>query len=421
MLESIVRTSMIEHMEKNRLFSLAQHGFIHKRSCLTQQLESLEDWTKAIDSRSCVDVIFMDIKKAFDTVPHRRLLAKIASYKFDAAIQDWIGEYLRNRKQRVMLNNEASDWLNVTSGVPQGSVLGPLLFVIYINDLPEDLKCPVKLFADDTKLYKEIKSSEDSTALQSDLDTLSLWSKNWKLSFHPQKCSVLRIGKGDHCANYSLDTVALKVVEEEKDLGVIIDHRLSFQSHINKTAAKANSIMGIIRRTMTYINPRTFLLLYKTLVRPILEYNNTVWCPQFKYLIAKTEAVQRRATRIVPDLKGLSYSDRLRALDLPTLAYRQLRGDIINVYKYLNGLYDVDTSKLFVLDTKNSGTRGHSLKLEKHRANLKRRSDFFSMRTVSVWNSLPEQIVLAPNLNSFKAHLDRHWCEKDLFYDPDCF
>ena len=182
-------------MEKNSLSNKSQHGFMKTRSCMTQLLETLEEWTDLLDKKFSIDVIYLDFQKAFDTIPHQRLLSKVHAYGIRGQVYEWIRNFLLNRRQRVVLNNSKSNWTEVISGVPQGSVLGPILFILYINDLPDAISCVSKLFADDTKLYRTVDSYGDSNMLQMDLYELDNWSESWQMKFNIQKCKVLHLGK----------------------------------------------------------------------------------------------------------------------------------------------------------------------------------------------------------------------------------
>jgi len=210
----------------------------------------LDKWTASLDDKKDIDVIYMDFQKAFDKVPHQRLLQKLKGYGFGDCLIKWVNGFLSQRKHRVIVNGTASKWAEVTSGIPQGSVLGPVLFVIYINDLPKEVESEVYLFADDTKIFSEITNEGDSGKLQDDLDALYAWSNKWLLKFHPHKCKVLNLGrKNRETYNYTLDNTILEHVEGEKDLGITIDNNLKFTDHINNKVKKANQIMGIIRRS----------------------------------------------------------------------------------------------------------------------------------------------------------------------------
>ncbi len=211
--------------------------------------------------------------------------------------------------------------------------------------------------------------------------------------------------------------VNIEVVDEEKDLGVKVDNELSFDSHIEGQVNKANKLLGLIRRSFDNLEAETFTILYKSLVRPILEYCNVVAHPQFERQRKLLEGVQRRATRMVPQLRGLDYIQRLEKLKLPSLYYRRARGDIIEAYKYLHGLYQVDPCPLEI-DQKGN-TRGNSLKLLKKRHEKAVRKNFFTYRVVNPWNKLPDEVVLAPTINTLKNRLDKHWQKFHYTLDSD--
>ena len=220
-LEKIVREEMIKHLINNNLISEHQHGFVPGRSCTTQLLEAMDQWTNILDDNGSIDIVYMDYMKAFDSVPHRRLLLKLSSSGVKANVLSWVKDFLSNRKQRVVINGVKSSEANVTSGIPQGSVLGPLLFVIYINDLPRDLKTNAKMFADDTKLYVRSDTDTGPQDLQDDLDTLQDWSEKWLLRFHPQKCGVMKLGKASKQEYYMGQPVIPNDNSTRTKLGVI--------------------------------------------------------------------------------------------------------------------------------------------------------------------------------------------------------
>src|SRR6218665_1193904 len=231
----------------NNLLSANQHGFTRNRSCLTNLLETLEEWTEALDEGCGVDAIFLDYQKAFDTVPHQRLLSKLKGYGISVMLLEWIRNFLMYRKMRVVINGEETNWAAVLSGVPQGSVLGPLLFLIYVNELPDIIESSVRMFADDTKLWRKIQNEEDEQILQQDLDRLENWSETWLLKFNASKCKVMQIGRKRN-VNYHLrsgmDIVNLTETEMEKDLGVWIDKDLKWSHQCRKAASKAMSVLG---------------------------------------------------------------------------------------------------------------------------------------------------------------------------------
>ena len=193
-METIVRGKMIAHLKDNNLICDQQHGFTSGRPCVTQLLDTLDCWTEILDKGGSVDVVYMDFRKAFDSVPHRRLMRKVEAHGIRGRVYQWTQNFLTNRTQEVTVNGVRSAEAAVTSGIPQGSVLGPLLFIMYINDLPDHVDNEVRIFADDTKVFKEVKG-DDRSSLQEDLDRLFDWSRDWLLSFHPEKCCFMRIGQ----------------------------------------------------------------------------------------------------------------------------------------------------------------------------------------------------------------------------------
>ena len=218
-------------MATNNLFTTHQHGFRKGRSCVTQLIEVMEDWTNELDNHSSIDAIFFDFQKAFDTVPHQRLLRKLKGYGISGKVYKWIESFLMGRKQRVVLNGEESSWTPVASGIPQGSVLGPILFLIYINDLPDVVKNLLKLFAGDTKIYAKVNNIEEKDILQEDIRSLNDWSNKWQLKFNKSKWKHLHLGR-DTEFTYEMDGDTITTTTEEKDPGVLMDNQLKFQAHI---------------------------------------------------------------------------------------------------------------------------------------------------------------------------------------------
>lgn len=412
----MVREEITKHMSSNDLYSVHQHGFRRGRSCATQLLEVTEDFTSVLDQGNSIDCIYLDFRKAFDSVPHKRLLLKLKSYGIRGKMWSWIESFLENRLQRVVVNGEPSASAKVTSGVPQGSVLGPELFLLFINDLPEvlsSLKSTVKIFADDTKLYCEVNDQQDSEILQQDLTSINKWADRWQLPFNNDKCKVIHYGKRNHHFNYKLreNGQNLKATTTEKDLGVTFDDQLKFSEHVNKVATSANRKMGIIKRTFSSLDTNNFKLLYKSIVRPSLEYCSQVWHPILKQDQDKLEKVQRRATKSVPSLKEKSYPERLTHLGLPTLAYRRHRADLLQVFKIVKGVEDIKPDSFFKFAT-DSRTRGHDFKLKKQHVRTKKRQNAFSERVNNEWNNLSDKAVNSLTVNSFKSNLEKDWKNK---------
>ena len=236
----------------------------------------MQDWTLSFNDNIQTDVIYLDFAKAFDTVPHQRLLIKLKNSGIRGNALNWIRSFLANRRQRVVLRNGVSGWQSVKSGVPQGSILGPLLFLIYVNDMPNCVFSTAKMFADDTKLYHQIRIHEDCSILQDDLNSLAAWTDKWLLRFNATKCVVIKI-KMSFLYMYTLNGHVLEQVSTQKDLGVTISDSLKPSEHIATIIKKANQRTGLIRRCFSNLTKDKVLILYTSLVRPILEYVSPVW------------------------------------------------------------------------------------------------------------------------------------------------
>ena len=233
--EKFVRDSVIKFLEGQGIINKNQHGFRNGRSCCTQLLEIMEIWTKWFDQGLPWDVIYTDFSKAFDTVPHNRLMYKLDRLGIRGDLYNWIKDFLSDRQQRVMVGDSKSEWLPVTSGIPQGSVLGPVLFVIFINDMPDVVNANIKLFADDTKIFKAVQNLENIENLQEDINKMYKWSLDWQLPFNVNKCKVVHFGKNNINHSYKMNRQDLIMENEEKDLGVTFDPKLNFNAHINNT------------------------------------------------------------------------------------------------------------------------------------------------------------------------------------------
>lgn len=417
LLERIIKADMTKYLEENKFIVRNQHGFRSGRSCVTQLLEIMNIWTEILDKNSAIDCVYLDFAKAFDKVPHHRLNLKMKSYGIGGNLLNWLTDFLDNRKQQVVIKDTFSDIKDVTSGIPQGSVLGPLLFIIYINDLPEAVNSEVQIFADDTKIFKAIETVADSLTMQEDLNNILEWSSKWQLPFNISKCKIIHFGKNNPEYEYTMTDNRLEKVDFEKDLGVTFDRNLKFSKHISLIVSKANSRLGMIKRNFDNLSIEVFLPLYKSLVRPLLEYCSSIWNPTLKMEYDEIEKVQRRATKLVTNLKNLSYQDRMRYLKLDSLAFRRRRCDIIQVFKIFKGIDKLNQQEFFTLNDR--PTRGHSLKISKPRANSSLRQNSFSFRIVNDWNSLSESTVTCTSVNSFKSALSKEWRDHPERYLED--
>ena len=417
--ESIVRDHVMKHFLSNNLLSNRQYGFIPGRSTVLQLLKMLDDWTLKLEYGGQIDVIYTDLEKAFDKVPHKYLIYKLKQYKLDPNVAQWIVSFLMDRQQRVVIDGSCSEYSNVVSGIPQGSVLGPVLFIIYINDLVGycEMDSSIFLYADDAKLYRLITTENDRLTLQKDLQAIVYWINKYMLKLNEAKCKVVSYGRHiDKSFSYSINGNDLENLDSYKDLGVIFDSKLKFGLHINEKVNKANAMLGIIKRNFTDLSKHAFLCLYKSMVRSHLEYAEPVWNPHYKEYIEKIERVQMRATKLLPGLKNKTYSARLKHLKLPTLKFRRIRGDLIELYKMINNIYDKDIS-LYINFAPCTRTRGSSKKIFAQHCKYDLRKHYYLNRVARLWNGLPESIVSAPTVNTFKNRLDLFWGNQHALYD----
>ena len=266
---------------------------------------------------------------------HKLCLSK--HFCVSGKVFNWIESWLTNRRQRVCIQGKFSNWIPVTSGVPQGSVLGPVLFLIFINDLDEGLRSQIIKFADDTKVFCKLSEVQDCENLQKDLVSLQKWTQDWQMQFNIDKCKVMHIGRHNPEFEYTMMDKQLEIVNEEKDLGVLICDDLKPSAHCIYSYNKANRMLGLVKRTFSTKDPSILLRLYKSIVRPHLEYCSPAWSPKYVKDKELLEKIQHRFTRFFNDLRDLDYADRLRRLGLWTLEEQRNSADLIEVHMIVNG------------------------------------------------------------------------------------
>ena len=410
-MESCIRDCIVKHMELNKLIRPSQHGFMRNKSCTTNLLEFMEKVTAEVDQGNAMDLVYLDFSKAFDKVPHKRLIEKMKAHSVNGRLLQWIQRWLQGRTQRTVLNGKGSTWQAVRSGVPQGSVLGPLAFIVFINDIDEvagDISI-INKFADDTKCGQVVRDEHDLELLQSCLDRLVEWTDKWGMQFNVDKCKVMRVGKTDLPLNYSMNGVKLKQSEEEKDIGVVVQANLKPSKQCTRAAQRANNVLSQVTRSFHYRDRKTFLKIYKQYVRPHLEFSVPAWSPWSVADKDTLEKVQERAVRMVSGLQGKTYTERLQELHLPSLELRRRHYDLAQVYKIVHGKDNVKRETWFEMVGSNPArTTRHTqdeLNIRKKFPRLEIRKHFFSNRIVDEWNSLPSEVKLSKNVAVFKKQI----------------
>ena len=409
-MEHIICSNIMKHSRFHEILYALQHGFLEGRSCETQLLEFVQDISNNMQDGLQSDVCVLDFSKAFDKVGHQRLLEKLRWYGIGGETNGWIESFLTNRTQSVLVEGVSSSTVPVLSGVPQGSVLGPCLFLFYINDIAEGLTSTTRLFADDTMIYLAVKNESDAKHLQSDLDLLTDWESKWMMEFHPDKCEIISITRKRKptAYNYTLHGHDLKHVDHAKYLGITISHDLRWNKHVENTTNKANNTLNFLRRNVNVSNPKVKEQAYKSLVRPILEYGSTVWDPYTAVLSKKIEMIQRRAARFT--LHRYSYTSSvgtmLDHLGWQTLAERRRLSRLAMFYKIQNNLVAINMHQYLTPKTLSSPTRTENTMAYNIPSSTKDYHKYaFFPRTARDWNKLPQSVVSATSLDSFKSGL----------------
>jgi hypothetical protein len=375
------------------------------KSCTTNLLEFMEKITEAADRGEPIDVIYLDFAKAFDKVPRERLLKKLQAHGVTGNVHRWIRAWLTGRQQRVAVNGKLSSWKEVLSGVPQGSVLGPILFTIFINDL-DGAATAIKIirkFADDTKVGHGVSTPEEAGVLQECLDNLVKWAEDWGMQFNAEKCKVMHVGRSNQRFQYSMGGVVLGETEEEKDVGVTINKSLKPTGQCTRAANTARGVLGQVTRAFHYRDRHVFIQLYKQYVRPHLEFAAPAWSPWLIGDVKALEDVQIQAVKMVSGLKSKDYHERLAELGMPTLEERRREMDMVQTFKIVKGIDNVNSQDWFTKAV-NRGTRGTSGldNLVKPRSEHEYRRHFYSQRVIDDWNSLPDHVKEARNVHCFK-------------------
>ena len=407
--ERVIRCKMVNFIEGNNLLNPNQHGFRSGRSCLTQLLHHIDDIINDLCNDSNADVIYLDFSKAFDKVDHNILLRKLWAYGIRGRLYRWIEAFLRDRKQFVIVEGWKSFLAAVISGVPQGTVLGPLLFLLYIDDITTVvLHSKIKIFADDSKIHKLIRSLLDRLLLQEDLERVVDWAESNNMELNEEKFQLLQHGKNnDLKLPYTLPSgQVLYSAPYVKDLGVYVDSDLKWRTHIAMKSQKAKNMASWVLRTFTTRDTETMMLLYKSYVRSHLEYCGPLWSPHLKCDIIQIEAVQRSFTAKISGFRALNYWERLRRLSLYSLQRRRERYTIILTWKIYNDILPNSVNIVFRESSRHGTSCTRPLGDSKYSSINTLRFNSFASTASALYNVVPPHIKSLNTLTKFKSALD---------------
>ena len=414
-MERMIHSELMSTLEAHHLISTHQYGFRRGHSTSHLLLETVNDWAKVLQCRDSCHCLLLDYAKAFDSVPHQRLLLKLQSLGVHDQLLKWICSFLTTRSQRVVINGQFSEWLSVDSGVPQGSILGPLLFILYVDDIRSVVQTSsLRLFADDVCLYAQISSDDDCLKLQNDLSRIYNWSTKWQLKLNPQKCDALNISnkRSPVVFNYFIGSSPISWSKKVKYLGIIFNSTLKWHDQCHYVVSKATQCLNRLRRAMYGCTSAAKAHAYKAIVRPCLEYACTVWSPYAAGDIKAIESVQRRSARWIkssydPILQNWTKSSEscISELGWPLLHSRRKYFSVLMVYSILKGA-PIAFLKYFQFNSLPTRTHPLTLALTSSTINAFRHS--FFVAAPFLWNSIPHAILSEPNKNLFKSKL-RHF------------
>ena len=407
-----MHSNISSHFDSHNVLNNAQHGFRKKRSCISQLIITLNDFADCLKSKQQIDAILLDFSKAFDKVDHEGLILKLEHLGVRDSLLAWIRSFLIGRNQKVLVDGVSSDPKPVLSGVPQGTVLGPLLFLVYINDISDGLSkgSQINLFADDGLLYRTINNIKDSEALQTDLNLLQKWEKEWKMEFHPQKCQLLRVSNKQNkiLYNYKIHNIPIIETSSAKYLGVLIDSNLSWKSQYNYVNKKANHVLSLLKRNFHFCSTSVKSKCYTTLIRPIVDYGCEVWDPHFQTDIDFIEKIQKRAARFATNnycMKSGNSSKNLSSLNWDTLENRRSK---IKLTTFQNARLENIYIPLSHLKHNSSRTRagGNGLTYSREFSPVDGHIYSFFPSVTRLWNQLPTEVKSCNDVDSFKININ---------------
>ena len=415
--EKLVFKEVFNYLRDNDLITMHQSGFMPGDSTVHQLTYLYDLFCKALNDKKDVRLVFCDQSKAFDRVWHAGLVFKLKSFGITGPLLDWLMDYLRDRLQRISIDGIYSIWELIKAGVPQGSVLGPLLFIIYINDIVENIKSGIKLFADDTSLYITIDDNlnEATDQLNSDLDLLKAWSSQWLVDFNPQKTKSIYISLKktvpDDLPPLYFDNVELENVDSHKHLGLILNTSLSWKDHIVSIASTANKKLNLLAHLKNLLDRKTLFIMYTSFIRPSIEYANVIWCNCTDTENDFLEGIQRRAARIITGGTISTSSKCLyEELAIETLKCRRDRNVMLMFHKIV-----FENAPFYLAELKPETTA------QRQTYNLRKTNNFttplcriqkyqksFLPHAIDLWNKLPSDTKTLRDYDLFKSELEKN-------------
>lgn len=415
MLEHIIASNIYAHLESNNFFFTNQHGFRKGHSCETQLFEFTTDLHSNMNSNLQTDCLFLDFAKAFDRVAHCRLILKLSSLKLDSLTLTWLRNFLTNRQQFTIANNHSSSLCYVSSGVPQGSVLGPLLFLIYINDLPDNLSSCMRIFADDSIIYRPIRNNSDHLTLQKDLEHIIEWCKTWQMTLNVSKCKLITFSRkrDKFDSQYKIDNSNVERTDHYKYLGINLTSTLSWSTHITSICANTSRSLGFLCRNLYSAPSDVRKLAYLALIRPQLEFASSIWSPYQQYLIDKLECIQNRASRFIA--RNHSYPSSVTQIKHSlALEPLKIRRDISLLSLFHKLIHTSMMPSVHLNLAHRTSSRLHNtFSLSRMYGNTNAFNQSALPRAIRLWNDLPDDLASEQDHTKFYHTLKKYLCTKN--------
>ena len=422
-LEKIVHKHLYNFFQEHHIITSLQSGFVPGDSTVNQLVDIYNTFCKAVDEGKEVRAIFCDINKAFDRVWHKGFLIKLQTAGITGNLLSWFTDYLNDRQQRVVLPAGSSSWTPINAGAPQGSILGPLLFLLYINDIVENINSSIRLFADDTSLYIIVDDPiQAAEQLNSDLEKVNRWAKQWLVTFNPGKSEYIlfsrKVNKPHH-PPVLMDQKQINEVTSYKHLGIIFSSDCTWHEHLEQIKTKAWAQINVMRKLKFKLDRKSLKTIYFSFIRPLIEYADVVWNNCTQYEVNELEKIQNEAARIVTGAtKLVSINSLLTETGWETLATRRKQHKLTLFYKMQN---DLSPEYLASLVPPTVGSTSSYP--------LRKSNDFYILHTYSQlyynsflpslvreWNELPEQTRDSASLNIFKTRINPNTEKPPRYY-----